>query len=206
MRIATLASPENQETVFDYIRQTRFEQDVWKLFDLERSTYYKYKKNHPVFKEKVNKLLAAVKVVPISEDSELIQQGKERFRNWVLGGCSKKQRKTRTRKQAVPLYEEDGKTPQKDENGKRRYAFELLWLDEEEIEYDNGMNLKALELIFPKALFSEKSLNYFTSKIIQWFMGQTDIDDSLKTAFYPLLHRFYDEECQHLIRQGENIK
>lgn len=172
---AALDKPENQEIVLSQIhRQHGLETGVWDLAGIKESTYYQYKKNHPEFAAKVQEIRKSFeKPHPPHTNLELRKIADDLLEKYLRGGC----KTTRWQRimQAIPLFNED-KTPKLDAKGQQEYRYVI----EKVIEtiYDNGINFKAYEKVYPEDIYSEKSLKFIVASQFQHIQENiTDQDE-----------------------------
>ncbi len=190
---------ENQAKVFEYIKQTRVEDGCWAVFGKSSATYYRYKAKDKEFREKVNTLLDQVRQVPINEDPELIKEGKQLFKNWFLGGCKTTRR--RIKYTSVPCYNPDGSVMR----NKKGEAI-VDWVPSELTVdvYDNGVNLKAMELIFPPKNFAENALTLVLCSQYELLQERKQsLDPALYSELVEFLNTFRVEAVRELRAMGK---
>lgn len=172
---ATLDKPENRELVLSQIRrQHGLEVGVWELVGIVKSTYQEYKSRHPDFAAEVEKIRKEFEKPRKPCDNIALQnRANEIFEEYIQGGCQKKH--WRRIMDAIPLYHEDG-TPQLDKKGQQEYRYVVRKVIEN--IYNNGINLRAYEKIFPEDIYSERSLKFIVASQFQHIQENiTDQDE-----------------------------
>ena len=186
---ATLDKPENRDLVLSQIRrQHGLEVGVWELVGIIKRTYYQYKDNHPDFAAEVEKIREEFET-PLKpcDDIELRQMARDLLKKYVKGGC--KTKRWQRIMLAIPLFNND-KSPKLDKKGQQEYRYVI----EKVIEttYDNGINLKAYEKIFPDEYYSEKSLKFIVASQFQHIQEKIT-DQEKQQAIIEWLKQFKDD-------------
>lgn len=171
-RTAVLDKPKNQTKILAQIEQQRgIEIDVWTSVDISLRSYNRYKRSHPEFVEKIEKIQESFQVTRRpKDDEELRQMGQDLFKQYIMGGCRK--RRFRRIMDAIPLKNPDGSHKV---NKKGEKLYDYVTVQAIETVYENGIDLKAWEKIFPDEPYSERSLRFIVASQYQ------DISDHIES-------------------------
>lgn len=186
---ATLDKSRNRDLVLSQIhRQHGLEVGVWELVGIKERTYYQYKRNHPDFATEVEKIREEFETpARPCDDIELRQMARDLLKNYVMGGC--KTKRFRRIMDAVPKRNDDG-SPKLDAKGQQIYNYIVRKVVED--IYDNGINLKAYEKIFPDDIYSEKSLKFIVASQFQHIQEKV-IDAEKQRVIIEWLRQFKDD-------------
>jgi hypothetical protein len=186
---ATLDKPGNRDLVLSQIRrQHGLEVGVWELVGIVRSTYQEYKSKHPDFAAEVEKIREEFeKPRRPCDNVKLQERANELLERYIEGGC--KTKRWQRFMKAIPKKDKDGH-PILDATGQQAYDYIITRVIE--TIYDNGINLKAYEKIFPEDYYSEKSLKFIVASQFQ-HIQENITDQEKQQVIIEWLKQFKDD-------------